>query len=159
MTRAGPPCPLRAAESTSVMSSLAPQQTVHDEADNQEAVVLVPCRPAIVSFVRWRRPEMRRRRHPCQARRFHMSFSRALSPVPLVLRREREARRLAVSGRLYIFWIVPLPKFATQMLAPSKARPFGSVPAEKVPSVAPVLALSLVTVRPLKSLTQMFAPS
>jgi len=159
MTRAGPPCrcALQSRRASCRPWRLSRRFTMRHI--NQEAVALVPCRSAIVRFVRWRRPEMRRRRHPCRARSFHMSLSRALSPVQLVLRREREARRLAVSGRLYIFWIVPLPKFATQMLAPSKARPFGSVPAEKVPSVAPVLALSLVTVRPLKSLTQMFAPS
>jgi len=39
----------------------------------------------------------------------------------------------------------PAPLFATQMLAPSKARPEGRLLTVKVPSVAPSLARSLVT--------------
>ena len=49
--------------------------------------------------------------------------------------------------------------FATQMLAPSKATPRGSVPTAKVPSTAPSLARSLVTVLLLSFVTQMLAPS
>src|SRR5437899_2822619 len=54
-----------------------------------------------------------------------------------------------------------VPSFATQMVAPSKATATGAVPAPtvKVPSLAPLLAWSLVT-SPLFSLaTQISAPS
>ena len=59
----------------------------------------------------------------------------------------------------YNFETVVPPKFATQMLAPSKATPSGSLPTLNVPRVAPVLAFNFVTVAPLKSATQMFPPS
>src|ERR1017187_5064945 len=45
------------------------------------------------------------------------------------------------------------------MLAPSKAIPKGFGPAGKVPSTAPVLARSLVTLLPPKFATQILAPS
>jgi hypothetical protein len=58
-------------------------------------------------------------------------------------------------------WVTLLPsKFATQMLAPSKAIPMGPLPTAKVPRVVPSLARSLVTF-PLKEAfaTQMLVPS
>src|SRR5260370_1054057 len=45
------------------------------------------------------------------------------------------------------------------MLAPSKATPMGWVPTAKVPSVAPLLASSLVTLLLLSFAAQMLAPS
>src|SRR5580704_8865969 len=54
---------------------------------------------------------------------------------------------------------VVLPRFVTQIWAPSKAASVGSVPTVKVPRVAPVLASNSVTVVLLKSVTQMLAPS
>src|SRR5260370_13876951 len=45
------------------------------------------------------------------------------------------------------------------MLAPSKATPLGPEPTAKVPSTAPSLARSLLTVLPLLFVTQMLAPS
>src|SRR5205807_2589127 len=51
------------------------------------------------------------------------------------------------------------PLFVTQMLVPSKATAFGSLPTEYVPTTAPVLANSLVTVLALKFVTQMLIPS
>jgi hypothetical protein len=53
---------------------------------------------------------------------------------------------LAGELRCYSLLTVLLPWFATQMLAPSKAMPAGWFPTLKLPSLAPSLARSLVTV-------------
>ena len=52
-----------------------------------------------------------------------------------------------------------LPEFATQMLAPSNAKPWMSLPTVKVPSTFPSPARSLLTVRSPPFVTQMLAPS
>src|SRR5208283_1285222 len=52
-----------------------------------------------------------------------------------------------------------LPKFATQMLLPSKATPLGLLPTEYVPTIAPLLANSLVTLLLPSFVTQILLPS
>src|SRR5205814_10734520 len=54
---------------------------------------------------------------------------------------------------------VLLPLFATQMLAPSKATPWGLEPTAKVPSSAPSLARSLLTSLLTAFVAQMLVPS
>ena len=59
---------------------------------------------------------------------------------------------------VYRFETVPLV-FATQMLAPSKATPWGLTPTANVPSTVPSLASNSVTVLSLLFATQMLTPS
>jgi hypothetical protein len=54
---------------------------------------------------------------------------------------------------------VPLPWFATQTFAPSKATSKGRVPTLKVPRLTPSIARSFVTLLLKKFATQMLSPS
>src|SRR5262249_42630195 len=52
-----------------------------------------------------------------------------------------------------------LPKFATQMLVPSKAVPTGFLPTLNVPRIVPSLVRTLLTVAAWVSVTQRLSPS